>query len=121
MGAMTISTHSGVYIAFIKSLTVNTVQGFFKIRFVASFTSLIALKRILPVACRFDLSMRIRQFAVAICALQLLPRIIGAMNKMATEMSLDCDTCEYAAVCEDVSELRSMRRTFKQRELTAHA
>ncbi len=47
--------------------------------------------------------------------------IIGAMNKMATEMSLDCDTCEYAAVCEDVSELRSMRRTFKQRELTAHA
>ena len=48
-------------------------------------------------------------------------KIIGAMNKMATELSLDCDTCEYADVCDDVSELRSMRRTFKKREATAHA
>lgn len=48
-------------------------------------------------------------------------KIVGAMNKMATELSLDCDTCEYAEVCEDVSELRSMRRSFKQGEVTAHA
>ena len=48
-------------------------------------------------------------------------KIIGAMNKMATELSLDCDTCEYSEVCGDVSELRSMRRTFNKREATAHA
>lgn len=43
-------------------------------------------------------------------------RIIGAMNKMASEMSFDCDSCEYTDVCEDVSEMRSMRRTMGTRE-----
>ena len=43
-------------------------------------------------------------------------RITGAMNKMAEEMSLDCDTCEYTDVCSDVAELRSMRRSKETRE-----
>jgi CO dehydrogenase/acetyl-CoA synthase beta subunit len=47
--------------------------------------------------------------------------IIAAMNKMATELSFDCDTCEYAEVCDDVAELRSMRHTLKQREAKVHA
>jgi CO dehydrogenase/acetyl-CoA synthase beta subunit len=35
-------------------------------------------------------------------------KIIGAMNKMAADLSFDCDTCEYNEVCDDVSELRNM-------------
>ena len=42
-------------------------------------------------------------------------RIIGAMNKMAEEMSFDCDTCEYTDVCSDVAELRSMRKSHGNR------
>ena len=38
-------------------------------------------------------------------------RIIGAMNKMAGELSYDCDTCQYTDVCSEVAELRSMRRS----------
>jgi CO dehydrogenase/acetyl-CoA synthase beta subunit len=40
-------------------------------------------------------------------------RIINAMNKMFNEMSFDCDTCEYTDVCDDISELRSMRDTLQ--------
>ncbi len=47
-------------------------------------------------------------------------KIIGAMNKMASELSLDCDTCEYSEVCDDVAELRSMRQAFKAKEALAH-
>jgi CO dehydrogenase/acetyl-CoA synthase beta subunit len=47
-------------------------------------------------------------------------KIIGAMNKMAQEMSFDCDTCEYTDVCSEVDELRSMRKTYKTRESNAH-
>ena len=42
-------------------------------------------------------------------------RIIGAMNKMAGELSFDCDTCDYIDVCRDVAELRSMRRSHERR------
>jgi CO dehydrogenase/acetyl-CoA synthase beta subunit len=42
-------------------------------------------------------------------------RIIGAMNKMAEEISFDCDTCEYTDVCSDVAELRSMRKSHGKR------
>jgi CO dehydrogenase/acetyl-CoA synthase beta subunit len=42
-------------------------------------------------------------------------RIIGAMNKMAGELSFDCDTCEYTDVCRDVAELRSMRSSRARR------
>ena len=48
-------------------------------------------------------------------------RIMRAMNKMAEELSFDCDTCEYAEVCDDVAELRSMRQTLKKREANVHA
>ena len=47
-------------------------------------------------------------------------KIIGAMNKMAKEMSLDCDSCEYVEVCSEVASLRNMRRRREQ-EGTAHA
>lgn len=41
-------------------------------------------------------------------------KIIGAMNKMAADLSFDCDTCEYNEVCDDVSELRSMHSKLKK-------
>ncbi len=47
--------------------------------------------------------------------------IIGAMNKMATEMALDCDACEYVSVCSEVAALRSMRRRREQQEENIHA
>jgi CO dehydrogenase/acetyl-CoA synthase beta subunit len=36
-------------------------------------------------------------------------KIIGAMNKMAVDMSLDCSTCEYNEVCAEGAGLRSLR------------
>lgn len=48
-------------------------------------------------------------------------KIIGAMNKMAEEMSFDCDSCEYTDVCSDVEELRSMRRSNKSKGAAANA
>ena len=48
-------------------------------------------------------------------------KIICAMNKMAGEMSFDCDTCEYADVCGDVAALRAMRKTYMKEERTTHA
>ena len=50
-----------------------------------------------------------------------IARIIAAMNKMASEMSFDCDTCEYTDVCSDVAELRSMRRTLEKKEAAVYA
>lgn len=47
--------------------------------------------------------------------------LISAMNKMAEEMSFDCDTCDYNDVCGDVEELRSMRDSLKNREAAANA
>lgn len=38
-------------------------------------------------------------------------RVIGAMNKMAEELSFDCATCDYGDVCRDLEELRAMRRS----------
>lgn len=46
--------------------------------------------------------------------------VIGAMNKMAEEMSLECDTCEYNTVCGDVAELRSMRNELKNKETSSN-
>lgn len=48
-------------------------------------------------------------------------KIIGAMNKMAGEMSFDCDACEYTDVCSDVAELRSMRKSNKNKGAATHA
>lgn len=45
-------------------------------------------------------------------------RMIGAMNKMAEEMSFDCDTCEYIDVCSEVAELRSIHWSHGARRST---
>jgi CO dehydrogenase/acetyl-CoA synthase beta subunit len=50
-----------------------------------------------------------------------IAKIINAMNKMAEEMSFDCDSCEYTEVCSDVAELRSMRRSNKSKGAAANA
>jgi CO dehydrogenase/acetyl-CoA synthase beta subunit len=42
--------------------------------------------------------------------------LISAMNKMAEELSFDCDTCDYNDVCGDVAELRSMRKKLLKKE-----
>lgn len=39
--------------------------------------------------------------------------VIAAMNKMADEMSFDCDACEFSDVCDDVAELRQMRNALE--------
>jgi len=36
-------------------------------------------------------------------------RLIGAMNKMAGELSFDCGTCDFTDVCGEVDALKSMR------------
>jgi CO dehydrogenase/acetyl-CoA synthase beta subunit len=48
-------------------------------------------------------------------------KIIGAMNKMAADISFDCDTCEYNEVCDDVAELRSMHTKLKKKGEAASA
>ena len=48
-------------------------------------------------------------------------KIIGAMNKMAEELSFDCTTCEFNTVCSDVAELRAMRRALKKRKAASNA
>jgi CO dehydrogenase/acetyl-CoA synthase beta subunit len=42
-------------------------------------------------------------------------RLISAMNKMAEELSFDCDTCDYNDVCGDVAELRNMRKAMAKK------
>jgi CO dehydrogenase/acetyl-CoA synthase beta subunit len=46
-------------------------------------------------------------------------RIIAAMNKMATEMDFECGTCDYREVCDDASELKSMRDKLMQKSREA--
>ncbi len=46
-------------------------------------------------------------------------RLIGAMNKMAAEMSFDCGTCDYTDVCTEVEGLRNMRNNLAG-EATGH-
>jgi len=41
-------------------------------------------------------------------------RYIGAMRKLSDPHFLDCDSCEYQDVCDDVSELRAMRKSMKK-------
>ena len=47
--------------------------------------------------------------------------LISAMNKMAEELSFDCDTCDYNDVCGDVAELRSMRKKLQKKDKKVHA
>jgi len=41
---------------------------------------------------------------------------INAMRKMKEEISIDCDNCEYQAVCEEVDVLKKMRNSIKKIE-----
>jgi hypothetical protein len=43
-------------------------------------------------------------------------QITGAMNKMSTEMALDCQSCPYTDVCRDVAGLRALRRAVEKRD-----
>jgi CO dehydrogenase/acetyl-CoA synthase beta subunit len=43
-------------------------------------------------------------------------KITAAMNKMAEDESFDCDTCEFNDVCNDVEELRAMRKQIEKRK-----
>jgi CO dehydrogenase/acetyl-CoA synthase beta subunit len=42
-------------------------------------------------------------------------RMIAAMDKMASEMDLDCEKCEYEDVCDEADVLREMRDRIKER------
>jgi CO dehydrogenase/acetyl-CoA synthase beta subunit len=44
-------------------------------------------------------------------------RLVAAMNKMAQELSFNCDTCEYTDVCGEVDALKSMRQSMKRESL----
>lgn len=48
-------------------------------------------------------------------------KLISAMNKMAEELSFDCDTCDYNDVCGDVAELRAMRKRLQKKDEKVHA
>ena len=41
-------------------------------------------------------------------------RCIGAMRKLSEPHLLDCDSCEYRDVCDDVGELQAMRNAMKK-------
>jgi len=43
-------------------------------------------------------------------------RLIGALNKMAAEMSFECDSCEFVDVCDEVEDLRNIRNNLKKEE-----
>jgi len=36
-------------------------------------------------------------------------KVIAAMNKMASEMDFECESCDYQEVCDDASQLKAMR------------
>lgn len=42
-------------------------------------------------------------------------KIIAAMNKMAEEMDFDCERCDYRPVCDDASQLKSMRDSMMKK------
>jgi len=48
-------------------------------------------------------------------------RYIGAKRKLSEPHLLDCDSCEYRDVCDDVSELRAMRKSMKKAKNAAQA
>jgi CO dehydrogenase/acetyl-CoA synthase beta subunit len=41
-------------------------------------------------------------------------RTINALNKMLNEIDPDCDACEYNDVCDEVGELKGMRKSKKE-------
>ncbi|HEY9159513.1 MAG TPA: hypothetical protein VIS94_00300 [Desulfomonilia bacterium] len=45
--------------------------------------------------------------------------IIAAMNKMAVEMDFECDSCDYRTVCDDATQLKSMRESLMKKSVEA--
>lgn len=45
--------------------------------------------------------------------------IIAAMNKMAGEMDFECDSCDYRTVCDDATQLKSMRDSLIKKSMEA--
>jgi CO dehydrogenase/acetyl-CoA synthase beta subunit len=41
--------------------------------------------------------------------------IIAAMNKMAGEMDFECESCDYRTVCDDATQLKSMRDSLMKK------
>jgi CO dehydrogenase/acetyl-CoA synthase beta subunit len=48
------------------------------------------------------------------CIGERAARLIGAMNKMAQELSFDCGTCDFTDVCSEVDALKSMRQSMRK-------
>jgi CO dehydrogenase/acetyl-CoA synthase beta subunit len=47
-------------------------------------------------------------------------RTINALNKMLSEIDPDCDECEYNDVCDEVDELKSMRKTRDKKRMNTN-
>ncbi|MGB5218903.1 MAG: hypothetical protein WBN66_11470 [Smithella sp.] len=47
-------------------------------------------------------------------------RTISALNKMLSEIDPDCDECEYNDVCDEVDELKGMRKTRDEKRMNAN-
>ena len=43
-------------------------------------------------------------------------RLVQAMNKMTTEMEVDCTSCDYQDVCSDASEMKALRKTLAEKK-----
>lgn len=44
-------------------------------------------------------------------------RKVSALNKMLSEIDSDCDECEYNDVCDEVDELKSMKKTRDEKRM----
>jgi len=47
-------------------------------------------------------------------------RTISALNKMLSEIDSDCDECEYNDVCDEVEELKGMKKTRDEKRRNPH-
>ena len=43
-------------------------------------------------------------------------KIISAMNKLNEELLHECDACDYSEICDDIEELRTMRKSMTNKE-----
>jgi len=47
-------------------------------------------------------------------------RTINALNKMLNEIDPDCDECEYNDVCDEVDELKGMKKSRKEKTVKSN-
>ncbi len=47
-------------------------------------------------------------------------RAISALNKMLSEIDPDCDECEYNDVCDEVDELKKMKKNRDEKRMNAN-